>query len=77
MISVYSGPVFSFVFIHSGLRSIGVSEFLASIRSKRGPDGSELEFTGSKYGSLTQLSVVDYQIRGAGALPQRVGLQGL
>ena len=69
MISVYSGPVLSLVLIHSGLRSIGVSEFLASIRNKRGVDGSEPELTGSRYGSLTPLSVVDYQILGAGAFP--------
>src|SRR4051794_38916880 len=40
--SVYSGPVFSLVLIHSGLRSIGVWLFRTSRRSSLRPAGSML-----------------------------------
>ena len=40
--SVYSGPIFAVVRIHSGLRSIGVSALRASTRSIRRPSGATL-----------------------------------
>src|SRR5215510_8091466 len=37
---VYSGPILAETLIHDGLRSIGVSAFRASMRSKRRPSGT-------------------------------------
>src|SRR4051812_16627903 len=37
--SVYSGPIFARVLIHSGLRSIGVRVLRSSMRSRRRPSG--------------------------------------
>ncbi|CAB4586509.1 unannotated protein [freshwater metagenome] len=39
---VYSGPIVARVLIHSGFLSIGVCEFLASIRRSLRPEGSML-----------------------------------
>ena len=39
-IAVYSGPILAVVRIHSGLRSMGVSELRASTRSRRRPSGA-------------------------------------
>ena len=40
--SVYSGPIFARVLIHSGLRSIGVSALRTSSRSSLRPSGEAL-----------------------------------
>src|SRR5689334_23764075 len=37
---VYSGPILALTLIHGGLRSIGVSAFRASMRSRRRPSGT-------------------------------------
>ena len=59
---VYSGPMLARVLIHSGLRSIGVSVFRASMRSSLRPSGAIVMRSPS-------LSV------GRESLRQRVGLQ--